>query len=87
MNLMLIYDSLCIHMSSAVAWQLTLNNPDGQEVKSEKHHQGINLLERDLCVLIFRSLISSEKAVNIHFTTALVWLVSFVMFSAYSFDF
>lgn len=55
--------------SSAVAWQITLTRP-GKQVEVEGdlgHSKDINAQDGDLCILIFRSLISSEKAVSIFF--------------------
>ncbi|KAL4628278.1 hypothetical protein ACB092_05G225600 [Castanea dentata] len=49
---------------SAVAWQITLTRP-GKQVEVEGdlgHSKDINAQDGDLCILIFRSLISSEKA-------------------------
>ncbi|XP_031394115.1 katanin p60 ATPase-containing subunit A-like 1 [Punica granatum] len=56
-------DMLARGWDSAVAWQLTLNYPHRQkEVRGENHHHDIIAPDGDLCILIFRSLISSEKA-------------------------
>lgn len=48
---------------SAVAWQLTLNYPEKQkEISGERGHSGdMKVPEGDLCILLFRSLISSDK--------------------------
>ncbi|KAJ6401994.1 hypothetical protein OIU84_014132 [Salix udensis] len=48
---------------SAVAWQLTLNYPVKQKENSgERGHSGdMKVPEGDLCILLFRSLISSDK--------------------------
>ncbi|KAB5560361.1 hypothetical protein DKX38_005318 [Salix brachista] len=48
---------------SAVAWQLTLNYPVKQkEIRGERGHSGdMKVPEGDLCILLFRSLISSDK--------------------------
>lgn len=54
---------------SPVAWQLTLSHPSEQ-----KHIAGDNMLSKDinaedtdLCILIFHSLVGSDKAVSILF--------------------
>lgn len=54
-------------MFSAVAWQLTLDHPKKQKQAGGKleNPEDTNAHEGNLCVLIFRSLISSDKAVNL----------------------
>ncbi|KAH7569433.1 hypothetical protein ACOSP7_012835 [Xanthoceras sorbifolium] len=49
---------------SAVAWQLTLRPPDKQKenLGDEAHSGDMSTREGDLCILIFRSLITSDKA-------------------------
>ncbi|KAA8520142.1 hypothetical protein F0562_014398 [Nyssa sinensis] len=49
---------------SAVAWQLTLGYPEKQKaiVGDDGHSEDTNAHEGDLCILMFRSLISSHKA-------------------------
>ncbi|KAI8001168.1 hypothetical protein LOK49_LG09G00207 [Camellia lanceoleosa] len=49
---------------SAVAWQLTLSRPEKQKETSgvQGHPDDTNALEGDLCILMFRSLISTDKA-------------------------
>ncbi|XAR65693.1 Adenosinetriphosphatase [Bertholletia excelsa] len=48
---------------SAVAWQITLSHPENQKETSraQGHPDGTNSHEADLCVLLFRSLISSDR--------------------------
>lgn len=54
-------------ITSAGAWQLTLNYPDGQkEVKGDSNVEE-NMGLGDLCVLIFRSHVNSERAVRFLF--------------------
>lgn len=50
---------------SAVAWQITLSHPENQKETSrvQGHPDGTNSHEADLCVLLFRSLISSDRTV------------------------
>lgn len=48
---------------SSVAWQLTLTRPEKQKEAEGKEGEG------DLCILIFQSVISSEKAVGFHFSS------------------
>ena len=50
---------------SAVAWQITLSHPENQKAASrvQGHPDGTNSHEADLCVLLFRSLISSDTTV------------------------
>lgn len=48
---------------SSVAWQLTLARPEKQKEAEGKEGEG------DLCILIFQSVISSEKAVSLHFSS------------------
>jgi hypothetical protein len=60
--------------SSAVAWQLTLTHP-GKQMQVEGdlgHSKDINAHDGDLCILIFRSLISLDKAVSNFFFFFLV---------------
>lgn len=47
---------------SAVSWQLTLTQPDKQK------ETGGNEGEGDLCILIFGSLVTPDKAVSLHFS-------------------
>ncbi|CAL5410588.1 unnamed protein product [Camellia sinensis] len=49
---------------SAVAWQLTLSRPEKQKETSgvQGHPDDTNALDGDLCILMFRSLISTDKA-------------------------
>ncbi|KAL7213599.1 hypothetical protein ACSBR2_016179 [Camellia fascicularis] len=49
---------------SAVAWQLTLSRPEKQKETSgvQGHPDDTNALEGDLCILMFRSLISTDRA-------------------------
>ncbi|XP_011046997.1 PREDICTED: 26S protease regulatory subunit 7 homolog isoform X1 [Populus euphratica] len=56
-------DMLLRAWDSAVAWQLTLNYPEKQkEISGERGHSGdMKVPEGDLCILLFRSLISSDK--------------------------
>lgn len=60
---------LCACVSSAVAWQLMINPPERQrEAEQEDRAENIKKQENNLCILIFRSLISSDKAVSSHFS-------------------
>ena len=54
---------------SAVAWQLTLSPPEKQKENGLGQGQpdDTNAHEGDICVLVFHSLISSDKAVLLHF--------------------
>ena len=54
---------------SEIAWQLTLNRPEKQNKTGveEGHSQDTNAHEGDLCILIFHSLISVDRAVIFHF--------------------
>ncbi|KAJ0018713.1 hypothetical protein Pint_09789 [Pistacia integerrima] len=49
---------------SAVAWQLTLRHPEKQNKRGgdQAYSGDMNTHEDDLCILIFRSLITSDKA-------------------------
>ncbi|KAK2644569.1 hypothetical protein Ddye_019764 [Dipteronia dyeriana] len=49
---------------SAVAWQLTLRPPDKQKenLRDQPHSGDMSSSDGDLCILIFRSLITSDKA-------------------------
>jgi hypothetical protein len=62
-----VYLIFCVYNSSAVAWQLTLNYPEKQkEISGERGHSGdMKVPEGDLCILLFRSLISSDKPVSL----------------------
>lgn len=52
---------------SGVAWQLTLSRPEKQrETGGNQGQPNTNSQEGDLCILMFRSLITSDKAVIIH---------------------
>ncbi|XP_048131695.1 probable 26S proteasome regulatory subunit 10B isoform X1 [Rhodamnia argentea] len=56
-------DMLLRGWDSAVAWQLMINPPERQrEAEQEDRAENIKKQEGDLCILIFRSLISSDKA-------------------------
>jgi hypothetical protein len=59
---------------SSVAWQLTLTHPEKKmEVEGDLgNSKNISAVDSNLCILIFGSLISSEKAVSIH----LFWLMN-----------
>lgn len=54
---------------SSVAWQLTLNPLEKQKETgvNEGHSVYRSGHEGDLCILIFRSLLSSDKAVGLDF--------------------
>lgn len=54
---------------SSVAWQLALNPLENQKEtgENEGHLVDRNRDGGDLCILIFRSLISSDKAVGLNF--------------------
>ncbi|WCJ20145.1 P-loop containing nucleoside triphosphate hydrolases superfamily protein [Euphorbia peplus] len=56
-------DMLMRAWDSAVAWQLTLRRPEKQKSTTQDKEQSIeiNTPEGDLCVLLFRSLISTDK--------------------------
>lgn len=77
-----------VNYCSAVAWQLTLNPPEKKkEVEGDVgYSKEINSLNSDLSILIFRSLISSEKAVNIHLVLLMkplsydVYIAAFLLF-------
>ena len=45
---------------SAISWQLTLSRPDVQKETEENEGEG------DLCVLIFGSLVTSDKVVSLY---------------------
>ncbi|KAK0578038.1 hypothetical protein LWI29_004057 [Acer saccharum] len=49
---------------SAVAWQLTLRPPDKQKenLRDQPHSGDMSSSDGDLCILIFRSLITSDRA-------------------------
>ncbi|KAG8635158.1 hypothetical protein MANES_16G002800v8 [Manihot esculenta] len=57
-------DMLLRAWDSAVAWQLTLSCPEKQKKPDADtgYSADINIPEGDLCILIFRSLISTDKA-------------------------
>ena len=61
---------------SSVAWQLTLNPIENQKETgvNEGHSVDRNRDGGDLCIFIFRSLISSDKAVGINFLQLLTLL-------------
>ncbi|GAA0171501.1 protease [Lithospermum erythrorhizon] len=47
---------------SGVAWQLTLSRPQNETVGSQMQNKEINRDNEDLCILMFRPLINSDKA-------------------------
>ncbi|KAJ7967744.1 katanin p60 ATPase-containing subunit A1 [Quillaja saponaria] len=47
---------------SKVAWQLTITRPINQKDNRGNHERSTDMNDGDLCILIFHSLISSEKA-------------------------
>ncbi|XP_027367085.1 probable 26S proteasome regulatory subunit 10B isoform X2 [Abrus precatorius] len=57
-------DMLLRAWDSTVAWQLTLTHPSKQKHIQENHPSSTDIYadDRDLCVLIFHSLIGSDKA-------------------------
>jgi hypothetical protein len=52
---------------STVAWQLTLTHPSKQKhiQQNEPSSTDTNANDRDLCILIFHSLIGSDKVVSL----------------------
>lgn len=55
------------NLNSGVAWQLTLSRPKRQKENTGGQVQAndTNAEDGDLCILMFRPLISSDKAVSI----------------------